>query len=201
MSGRQPAPTPGQDLSDFPVQVLERHHQVYRSHNPEFGACFFNGTPTFRFNLLNGRGTCYVGDDVATAVREKLRDAVLDQGIVPASVAREFVVSTITTNRSFDCADVGSPEAVKHRVSRMLATMDDYDVPQQWAAAFDGAGLDGVRYGSSYTNGPENAWALFGEEGEHDFGAVVDAISGADACAAVGLEVYDQPHSSELDTV
>jgi hypothetical protein len=49
-----------------------------RERTPKFGPCFFNGTPDFRFDLLDGRGTCYVGDNIATAAREKLREHVRD---------------------------------------------------------------------------------------------------------------------------
>lgn len=198
---RQPAPASGQDLTGFPDEILTADAHVYRSHSPEFGPCFFNGTPDFRFNLLDGRGTCYAGDDIETAVREKLREHVLGQGLVPASMARAFVVSEIITSQPYRCASIDSPAAINHGVSRMLATMDDYDVPQQWAAAFDAAGFDGVRYGSSYTNGPDTAWAFFGAEGEHEFGAVASSIPGLVACAVTGIEVYDQPHSDDLDTI
>jgi hypothetical protein len=198
---RQPSPAPEQDLAAFPVDVLELGSDVFRSHRPDLGPCFFNGSPDFRFNLLSGRGTCYVGDDVATAVREKLREHVLSQGVVPVSLAKTFVVSTIRTTRSFTCADIGDSDAVEHNVSRMLATMDDYGIPQQWAAAFDGAGFEGVRYGSSFTNGPANAWALFDAAGEHPFGDTVASYSGVVACAIAGIQVYQVPHSDELDTV
>lgn len=198
---RQPGPAAGQDLADFRAELLPEGQLVHRSHRPDLGPCHFNGAPTFRFNLLNGRGTCYVADDVGTAVREKVREQILVQGVLPASMANAFVVSTIRMGRSFSCAAIGSPDALTHRVTRMLATMDDYDIPQQWAAAFDAAGFDGIRYGSSFTNGAETAWALFDEEGEHPFGEALDSLSGADACAAVGIEVYAHPHSDELEMI
>ncbi|MFK3672421.1 RES family NAD+ phosphorylase [Leifsonia aquatica] len=198
---RQPAPTPGKDLSEFPVATLEKATHVYRAHRPDFGPCFFNGTPAFRFNLLSGRGTSYVADNVETAVREKLREDVLGHSLIPASMAREFVVAAVLMDRSFACANVNHAAAVRHGVSRRLESMDDYDVPQKWAAAFDAAGFEGVRYGSSFTNGEENSWALFGEEGEHAFGSVTASLSGIAACQVAGIQVYEQPHSDELDTV
>lgn len=198
---RQPAPQPDQDLSRFPVEVLSKGSEVFRSHRADLGPCFFNGTTNFRFNLPNGRGTCYVGDDVATAVREKLRELVLGQGIVPATLANSFVVSTIRVDRPFRCAAIGDSEAVGYGVSRMLGTMDAYDVPQKWAAAFDSSRFEGIRYGSSYTNGPDNAWALFGEAGERSFGGAVATLTGAGACAVAGIAVYGVPRLDELDIV
>ncbi|MCS5723649.1 RES family NAD+ phosphorylase [Herbiconiux sp. CPCC 203407] len=192
---------PGQDLSGFPTEVLHEGRNVHRSHHPDFDPCFFNGTPDSRFNLTDGRGTCYVADDIVTAVREKLREHVLGQGIVPAGFANSFVVSTIRIDRSFTCADVGSPDSLPHKVTRMLATMDDYEVPQRWAATFDAAGFEGIRYGSSYTNGPDTAWALFGDEGERRFGEEIESLPGAAACSGAGIEVYGLPHSDELETI
>ncbi|MCS5715576.1 RES family NAD+ phosphorylase [Herbiconiux sp. CPCC 205716] len=198
---RQPPPALGLDLADFPRQTLPEGRVVHRSHRPDLGPCYFNGTPHCRFNLGGGRGTCYVADDIATAVREKVRESVFDQGVVPASLANSFVVSSIRVARSFSCADIASADSVTHGVTRMLGTMDDYVVPQQWATAFDKAGFDGVRYGSSYTNGPSTAWALFDEEGEHPFGDVTAVLPGAAACALAGITVYGPPHSDELEIV
>ncbi len=196
----QAGPRLGQSLDDFPEASLQRLQHVYRSHHPSFGAAYFNGTESGRFNLLLGaRGTCYVADDVETAVREKVRDIVLAQGIVPASLARAFVVSAILAEQAFRCANVSDRDAAQHGVTRMLVTMDDYDVPQQWADAFADAQFEGVRYSSRYTSGPENSWALFGDEGEHDFGTVTTELPGIDACGQAGIAVYSTPHSSDLD--
>jgi hypothetical protein len=196
----QYGPRLGQSLREFPDATLPDRQHVYRSHNPQFGAGYFNGTPG-RFNLLGDLGTCYVADDVDTAVREKVRDAVLAQGVLPASMARAFVVSAILNAESFHCANVSDRGAARHGVTRMLLTMDDYDVPQQWASALHEAGFTGIRYASRYTSGPENSWALFGDQGEHPFGTVTAELPGVDACKRAGITVYETPNSTELDYV
>lgn len=40
------------------------------------------------------------------------------------------------------------------------ATMDDYEIPQQWVGAFVAAGFRGILYVASFTKGADTVWAI-----------------------------------------
>ncbi|SKY45329.1 hypothetical protein RND64_19880 [Gordonia sp. w5E2] len=65
----------GRDLSSFPTVSIPTSAQLYRGHRTANGAWFFSNGGAGRFDLDAPRGTCYLGVDPDTAVREVLGGA------------------------------------------------------------------------------------------------------------------------------
>ncbi|MGW9159284.1 RES family NAD+ phosphorylase [Microbacterium sp. NPDC055665] len=197
-----PAPASA-ELRTFPVVTLSAGQAMFRAHHASRDAWWFDNGPGGRFNLRDDRGTCCTATSLATAVRERVRENVTRDKVVDTVFADEFVVSTVVAPVPFECAAVSHDDAANHGVVRELVSMHDYAVPQGWAAALDGAGFDGVFYGSAYTTGDPSAYALFGPAGApaSDAGYIETRfMSGAAACRALGWTV-STPHSSGMTVI
>lgn len=204
MTASQSAPTPGADLSTFPGATLAAGTPMYRSHGTARGAWYHDSSVEGRFNLHGARGTCYTATSVDTAVREKVRGRVSRTGVVSRALADSFVVSIVTAPRAYRCAAVNDVDAAKHGVVRELTTMADYGVPQAWAQTFEDAGFDGVFYGSAFTTGSADAYALFGDAGAPGSRAGYKAtrnLSGEDACRLLGWTVLNLPVTGGMTVV
>lgn len=196
MTAAQSAPPAGADLSAFPEATLAAGVPMYRSHGTAHGAWYYDNGASGRFNLHGARGTCCTALSVDTAVREKVRGRVSRKGVVSRAVADSFVVSIVSAPTEHRCATVNDVDAAKHGIVRELTTMSDYSIPQAWAQAFEDAGFDGVLYGSAFTTGGPDAYALFGDAGEPSAHAGYTAtrhLSGEDACRALGWTVANTP--------
>lgn len=192
MSAVQEAPEPGQALTGFPELTVPARETMYRAHSAGRDAWWFDNGDDGRFNLHGDRGTCCTATTIDTAVRERVRGRVSKTGVVSPRLADTFVVSAVTSPLPYRCAAVGHVDAVRHGIVRELTTMQGYGVPQQWAAAFDEAGFEGVFYGSAYTTGEPSAYALFGTAGAPEETAgyhETRVLSGPEACRVVGWSV------------
>ncbi|ROQ64759.1 RES domain-containing protein [Rathayibacter sp. PhB152] len=193
----QQGPSADQDLTAFPAVEPEPEWR-WRAHSTELAAWWFSTSGRGRFDLPDSGadGTCYVADDVRTAVRESLGDRVVPDQVITPAAAAAFRVSAVRPPPGLTCAAVTSQSADQHGVTRELTTMTDYDVTQAWAAALHAAGFDGIRYSSRYTSaaGP-NSWALFAPKGGNDDFAVDAAreLDGPAACAQAGVRVLEPP--------
>lgn len=119
-----------------------------------------------RFDLNPPRGTCYLGFDELTAIRETVGEALAKNGVISDDFATERQLSTLTVPGDHQLADTCTDEAADFGLTRELASMTPYAVPQEWAAAFD-AHFGGIRYQTRFTTGPNpNAVGLFGDAGE-----------------------------------
>ncbi|SDH31579.1 RES domain-containing protein [Microbacterium sp. 77mftsu3.1] len=197
----QAPPKAGAVTARFPPSTLPAGEAVYRAHGASYGAWYFSSSLTGRFDLPSPDGTCYVAEGEDTAVREKVREEA--GSIVEPVIADGFVVSKLTAPRSYRCADTGDDAAAQFGVVRALTTMDDYTVPQAWAAAFFAAMFEGVRYGSAFTTGARNSWALFGPPGPVPDPAYteVKVKDGRQACLDAGFRVAGMPTSRSLTLI
>lgn len=204
MTASQSAPPAEADLSPFPEMYLTPETPMYRSHGAAHGAWYFDSGAEGRFNLHGARGTCYAATSVDTAVREKVRGRVSQAGVVSRSLADSLVVSVVGVLTPHRCAAVNDVDAAKHGIVRELTTMASYSIPQAWAQAFEDAGYDGVAYGSAFTTGSADAYALFGEAGAPVPVAGYTAtrhLSGEDACRLLGWTVLNTPVTGGMTVI
>lgn len=185
--GLQP-PDPDLDYAAFPSRKLEPSQVLYRSHgHPHPG--WFSSDLSGRFDLADPRGTCYLGDSIGMAIRERFGTQA--SHALEAEDVAAFVVSEITQLRILG-ADVSCEEAASFGVTSEMTSMGTYEIPQHWARQLAHAGFSGIRYVPRFTPGSSSAWALFGDAGEHPVGLVVQTIPGFDACARAGVRVTPQ---------
>jgi hypothetical protein len=146
-----------------------------------------------------------VASDLETAVRERLRDRASGAGHVPQPFAASFAVTVTTVAKDWSCAHVDARGAARFGVTREMATLPpaQYGVTQAWAERFAATGHDGIRYGARFTPGRSNAWALFGQAGdaERPVPAVVETVSGPDACRRIGLAVLTTPYRESVRVI
>lgn len=202
MTAVQGPPNPTISYRRFPKKNIPAETKMYRAHTTARGAWWFDNSPFGRFNLASPRGTCYTANRVETAVREKVRDEVSSSGVVTRALAESFIVSAVTAPAGYKCAAVSSTGAARFNVVRALVTMEDYDVPQEWAETFEANTFEGIYYGSAYTNGGPSAFALFGNEGDPGprFTAA-QHMTGPEACKAAGMIVAGPPPFRALTIV
>ena len=200
--------SPRLDLGGFPSARLTRSRLVARSHRVEFDPWWFSSTPPRgggRFDLEAPRGTCYVADDLSTAVRERLRETLIAAGVVSGVMADSFVVSLFHPARDYRCAHIGVAKAARFGVTRELGTCTPrhYPLSRAWATGFDQAGYEGIRYGARFAPGPANAWALFGPagKGEPPEPEIDQVIPGREACRLIGVNVLPIPRSTALTVI
>lgn len=177
----EPPPADPADLATFPKAVVHgtwfRAH-VLRSTTGDRGCWWFSsaGVPadgSGRFDLPEPRGTCYLASTEDGAARERVgpqlrrragSQSVLDSVLADASTGRPVVVSRVDLERP-TTANMASKRAGRW-VDRSLGSGTGiYAVSQAWAAAFDAAGFDGIRYQPRFTLGAVRAVALFGRAG------------------------------------
>lgn len=180
---------PSRSLDGFPGLHIDEGTMLWRSHREARGPWWFSSRGG-RFDLDGGRGTCYFGRDLEVAVREVAGPFLVETGWIDSAFVAERVVSEVPV-RGGELADVTSAEAARFGVTRELCTMTPYEVPREWAVAFD-AGFDGIEYHSRYTTGDLRSVAIFGRVGEvHD--APFSSISFEEAATQVGIEVRGAP--------
>lgn len=76
----------------------------------------------------------------------------------------------LTVPHEHRLADTVTDDAANFGMTRELATVTPYTIPQRWAAAFDDTGFAGLQYQSRFTTGAApNAVALFSKAGEADW--------------------------------
>lgn len=197
----QGSPPPGTGLASFPSVVLAGGERKYRAHSVDYGPWFFSNSGFGRFDLAGKRGTCYLADTVETAMRESLGTILHTAGVVTAIRADSLKVSLVGISRKIKAANINDPAAARHHVTRELATMGGYEIPQAWSAAVDGAGFGAIRYATRFTTDPgPNAWAIFGAAGPDAAGIVYpdEAIRGRQACADSGIIVVGTPPARSL---
>ncbi|WP_182349058.1 RES family NAD+ phosphorylase [Tomitella gaofuii] len=200
MSRDQPAlPSPsGQDLADFPPAAVSADTPLWRGHRRDRGPWWFSSAGG-RFDLPTPHGTCYLGYDEQTAVRETIGNTLAAGQIITAEFAAGRVVSALQLPSPITAADTCHHDAVQYGLTRELCTTTPYDIPQQWAAAFFEAGHGGIQYQTRFTTGTEpNAVAVFGEAGEADWAPDLSPAPFAAAARRVGITVAAPPRSVRI---
>ncbi|GAB3692116.1 RES family NAD+ phosphorylase [Angustibacter aerolatus] len=167
---------PPSSLQGFPVSRTGPGTALYRAHDHDLGPWWWSSGGPGRFDLEAPRGTCYLATTALVALRERLGPVLSARAVLPASTIERVVVSRLRLPAAARLANVRVAAAAAHGVTRELESMTPYAVPQAWAAAFDRAGFDGVRYGPRFSPGAASSIALFGAAGapEADAGFVVD---------------------------
>lgn len=190
--------SPAVPLDGFPTHRLTAGTACFRAHRRDLGPWWFASDGGGRFDLPAPRGTCYLADDPLVALRERLGPVLGEAGALPVSLLEATLVSRLPAPGA-RLADLRSRGAADFGVTRELEVMVPYDVPQRWAAAFDVAGLEGVRYGPRLTPGDATSYAVFGPAGTADGPTDPDAVVGAEVPGAPrGLT---RPRRDELTVV
>ena len=111
---------PSGALDGFPKRRLARATALFRAHRADRGPWWFGNDGGGRFDLAAPRGTCYVGLDPCSAVRERLGPVLGSRREVPASLLEEAVVSVLRLPEPRDVADVQARSAGSFGVTREL---------------------------------------------------------------------------------
>lgn len=158
--------SPSRSLRRFPGSTLTTAQKLRRGHSTGNGPWWFASSGGGRFDLNPPRGTCYLAYDELTAIRETVGAPLASTGVITHAFSADRQLSTLTVPHDHRLADTCTDEAADFGLTRELASMTPYAVPQEWAAAFD-AHFAGIRYQTRFTTGPNpNAVGLFGDAGE-----------------------------------
>lgn len=184
---------PPADLDGFPHRTADG--TWYRAHRADRGGWWYASDGSGRFDLTPPDGTCYLDSDTDVAVRERLGETLVHAGMVSAVEADRMVVSRLLLDTVL--ADTTCQQATRYGITRELATITGYRLPQQWAAALHTAGWPGLCYWRRFSPGPAcRAAAVFGPAGaDNQTPGDPAPVSGRDACAQSGIAVYGIPHT------
>jgi hypothetical protein len=161
-----PLALPPADLNGFPRWKLSPDRTLFRIHRRDRGPWYFDNGPFGRFNLSGTRGTCYL----ALAREGAFLETLGRQGrlIDPVEVGRR-VLSTLHAPQAFYLANVGHARARSFGVTAGIGAVEEADrrTTRAWAASFEVAGFDGIRYRVSHDPSQRVIGvALFGPAGE-----------------------------------
>ncbi|HUN77545.1 MAG TPA: RES family NAD+ phosphorylase [Solirubrobacteraceae bacterium] len=159
----------------FPEHVAAAGTVMHRIHRAAFGAWWFDGSETWRFNPTGapGLGSCYLAETAVAGLLEVFKGVrVVDDADV--RVRAHFVV---TLDKPLRLADVGASGANGFGVNGEIHSTTDYALTQRWASAFALAGFAGVRYLCRSDPGMNLvAYALFDHAGEARSGRWPDGV-------------------------
>jgi len=193
------------DLTGFPFTTTLpdtwfREH-ADRSASAGHGCWWFSGhdeadEPIGRFDLPAPDGTCYLGETVGVAVRERCGRFLAAHLPIPQTHLEGRVVSMVRLPElAGRVADLTDPRAALFGVTGELAAGIDYLLSSAWARALRAAGLrGGIHFLPRFTPGHEHALAVFGKGGDRDWGIVGEPAPLVDALAAIGY----QPHRATI---
>lgn len=193
MSARVTLGPPG-NLAGFPTTAVPR--SLVRVCRSSAGTWFFCSDGSGRFDLDPPEGTCYLATDAYAAIREASRLGPVSTAWVGARQLRtvEDVAGRL--------AHTTHPDAGRYRLTNELATLVPYALPQQWAAAFRAAGLDGLRHLLRHDpRGTASGVSLFGPAGAPSREDGHQEPLTPEAVRAAGVPVLDPPHSAVLRIV
>lgn len=171
-----------------------------RPERVDHGCWWFSGhepgeEPRGRFDLTEPNGTCYLGETVGVAVRERCGRFLSARLPIPQGhLDGRLVTPVAIPSTRGPVADLTDPDAAWYGVTGELSSGNDYAVSGAWAEALRGSGHDGgIYYLPRFTPGQEYALALFGAAGPRDWGIGGEPVPLIDALADIG---YDPARSS-----
>jgi hypothetical protein len=137
--------------------VAAHHKQPWRfSNRTEAGA------DASRFDLDGDRGTCYFAATPVGAILERVADPDADeQPLISTDTLRRMRVWSGKVPLTDALADV-TVASVPELNSEISAT-EEYQLPWEWADAFDAADRSGIRYHGRFAQQP--CAAVFGDKG------------------------------------
>jgi hypothetical protein len=157
----------GVDLSKVPTVdcSAEPWHRAVAAHHKQpwrFSNRTDAGEDAGRFDLDGDRGTCYFAATPVGAILERVADPEADeQPLISTDTLRRMRVWSGEVPLTEALADV-TVASVPELNSEISAT-EDYDLPWEWADAFDAADRSGIRYHGRFAQQP--CAAVFGEKG------------------------------------
>jgi hypothetical protein len=158
-----PLGLPPDDLTRFPAFGVDRRRSLYRIHRSGVGPWWFSGDGSGRFDLRDGRGSCYLAVTPVGAFIEVFRVAT----VIPEAEVEVRSLSSVVPSTRARLADCTVSAARKFGITGAIHTQPDYTAPQAWAEAFAAAGFDGIRYRVSHDPAQrELGVVLFGDAGE-----------------------------------
>lgn len=191
---------PGDDLSGFPARTIRRNTPLYRAHSLGNGPWWFSNDGNGRFDLRAPEGTCYVADQSAAALRERLGPRVVRSGTVLRDELQQTLVSRVSLPAPAHVANTAHPDAYVYRCTTEISTVVDYGLTNRWATAFRRDGWMGVRYTARLATGAMSV-ALFGTAGEPGWPDDPHPVPGTASELDVGLKVVDTPTPASLTFV
>lgn len=194
---------PARPLNGFPAVEVNDTLPLFRSTSVKNGPWYFGSAKTQRFDLDAPRGTCYVGTSIEVSVRERVRETLLNTGIIPPAVVADMNVYELRLQATITAADTTSEKAVMFGANRELATVYPYEVSCAWAEALVDEGFGGLAYASRFTSAAQwNSLALFGSSGPRTWGHV-KKWSGRMALVDAGMKdfIYDHPPMTAIPVV
>lgn len=150
---------PTVDCSEEPWHraVAERHRQPWRFSNRSDA-----GEDAGRFDLDGERGTCYFAASPVGAILERVADPESDeQPLISTNTLRAMRVWSGAVPLTGALADVTVPSVPA--LNAEISTTEHYELPWEWADAFDEHGRSGIRYHGRFAQQP--CAAVFGEKG------------------------------------
>jgi len=158
-----PLGLPPDDLTRFPSLDIDRRRSLYRIHRNDVRPWWFLGDGSGRFDLRDGRGSCYLAVTPIGAFIEVFRVAT----VIPEAEVEARSLSTLAPPKRVNLADCTVSAARKFGITGAVHTQPDYALPQAWAAALAAAGFGGIRYRLSHDPAQkELGVALFGAAGQ-----------------------------------
>jgi len=158
-----PLGLPPDDLTRFPSLDIDRRRSLYRIHRNDVRPWWFLGDGSGRFDLRDGRGSCYLAVTPIGAFIEVFRVAT----VIPEAEVEARSLSSLVPPTRTRLADCTVSAARRFGITGAIHTQPDYTVPQAWAKAFAASGFDGIRYRLSHDPAQrELGVALFGAAGE-----------------------------------
>lgn len=200
MSGRDHVALgpPSRPLDGFPACELTAAQSLHRGHSIGNGPWWFASSGGGRFDLTPPRGTCYLGYDELTAIRETVGAPLAATGVISAAFASKRQLSVLAVPHDHHLADTSSEDAANYGMTRELVSMTPYAVPHEWASTFD-ATFDGIQYQTRFTTGPNpNAVALFADAGEQPWPVDPDPEPLTTAARRHGFTVASPPRSVRI---
>lgn len=212
----QRPPRAGLKLARFPERVLPAGRALWRFTRPGYPTPWhFAALPATstdqegRFDLPHPKGTCYLTLNPVSAVMECIGPEWADGGVVSSQLLARRRLYRHELRAPLHLANLTSEKVAGFSVTRELAAMADYEVPQAWAHALAGAGRDPVAGSSGRFDGiiypprfhvssVARSVALFGP-GSLEVDAelqVDDALVGK--LAAIGVTVLDVPPANAM---
>lgn len=185
-------------LDGFPRWRLRRSQTLFRAHHRQHAPWWFSSNFHGRFDLPPPEGTCYLALHEVSAFRERLGERLSALGLLSAHETDSIMVSRLRVPRELRLADTCHPSAVSFGLTREIATVTPYALPQQWAAAFHAVGMRGVRYESRFSTAAKaNAVAVFGSGGASDW-PTTESRTGRAVAEDAGVRVLPRPRSRSL---
>jgi hypothetical protein len=184
-----------QRLERFPRFALKSGKRLFRAHKKVSGPWWFSSDGSGRFDLTGSKGTCYLADAAAAALREALGESLVKAVVIDRAELDPRVVSGVIVESPLSLADTTSPTAANHGITKEISTVR-YAVPQAWAKAWAGEGMDGVRYAGRFrTAHKDRCYALFGPAGASSALADPAPQPAATVAEKAGIRVVNRPRS------